>query len=366
MRYKSGGRVHARCPTKHQEPIPADSSVTDACPNPVTLAFNQLSERAERLLPLTLESSSKPKNPLAVGVRNYLTETEGSGYWEYFKPSDHLLISVTDAQYRQTQWIEVPHARIFKLRLLLSGRLLGAQRETVLTGPQAHLHMSSGTSTQGYYVAGGEEETKLIVLHCDTEFIEHTLELRCSELPPPMDAMMAKNASSATHRIGLSPEVFHAAQRILDSRHGIPSGLRSAYLQSMATTILCEVVAELSQRDRARGAAVNLHGRDLNRIYEARDYLTQHFIAPPTIPQLARMLGINQTKLKAGFKEVLGRTIYRYILERRMELASELLLTHDHNVTEIAYRVGYEYPTNFSYAFKRHFGYLPRAWTKQH
>ncbi|MGH8236749.1 MAG: helix-turn-helix transcriptional regulator, partial [Steroidobacteraceae bacterium] len=298
-------------------------------------AFERLAERTERLSPLDL--TSVRNHPLALGVRHFLTESDGSGYWEYFKPSDHLLLSVTDATYRRTQWIEIPRARLLKLRLLLSGQLLGPDRETILAGPQAHLHLSSGENAEGYFVAGGVE-TKLIVLHCAVEFLEDRLHLNSSELPPPVDAMLHAGSASSTQRLGFSAEVLHAAQRILDSRHGIPSALRCAYLDSVATTILCEVFGELSNQDLARHSA--WQARDLNRIYEARDYLAQHFIAPPTIPQLARMVGINQTKLKAGFKQVLGLTIYQYILERRMTIASELLRERDHNVTEIAYRVG--------------------------
>lgn len=343
-----------RLPVSNSQPL--NSSIDEAA-----RGFERLTQGSQRLSPLDL--TAVRNQPLALGVRNFLTESDGSGYWEYFKPSDHLLLSVTDATYRRTQWIEIPRARLLKLRLLLSGQLLGPARETILAGPQAHLHLSSGENTEGYFVAGGVE-TKLIVLHCAVEFLEDRLHLSSSELPPPVDAMLRAGSASSTRRIGFSAEVLHAAQRILDSRHGIPNAMRSAYLESVATTILCEVFGELSNQDLARHSA--WQARDLNRIYEARDYLAQHFIAPPTIPQLARMVGINQTKLKAGFKQVLGLTIYQYILERRMTVASELLRARDHNVTEIAYRVGYEYPTNFTYAFKKRFGCLPRAWKKQH
>lgn len=329
----------------------------------VSNAFNQLSRTSGDHRPLAFGAPSRARHPLSAGVRHYLSESEGSGYWEYFKPSDYLLVSVTDAHYRQRQWIDVPPARLLKVRLLLSGKIVNPKQETILTGPQAHLHMAAGTASEGYFLLGGEE-TKLIVLHCAAPFVESTLGLPCTELPPPLSAMMTSTTTSS-HRIGLSAEVFHAAQRILDSRHNIPSPLRSAYLESMATTIICDVIAELSSRQFAARSLAGLQPRDVSRIYEARDYLAQHFVAPPTIPQLARMVGMNQTKLKAGFKAVLGITSHRYVLERRMELASELLLQRSHNVTEIAYRVGYEYPTNFTFAFKRHFGCLPRAWIKQ-
>jgi AraC-like DNA-binding protein len=105
-----------------------------------------------------------------------------------------------------------------------------------------------------------------------------------------------------------------------------------------------------------------LLSRDRRRVHEARDYLAQHYASPPTIPQLARMVGMNQTKLKAAFKQLLNLTIYEYVLHRRMEVAAQLLVEAELSVAEVAYRVGYEYPANFSCAFKRYYGRLPRDW----
>jgi len=74
------------------------------------------------------------------------------------------------------------------------------------------------------------------------------------------------------------------------------------------------------------------------------------------------MVGINQTKLKAGFEQALGMTIYHHIVKLRMEHASTLLLSNEHSISSVAYLVGYDYPANFTIAFKKHFGVLPRAW----
>lgn len=327
-------------------------------------AFSPERASAKRRSPLTWTSAARRGHRPIIGAQHFLTETEGSGYWEFSRFSDHFSLSATNATYRQNQWFQVPGWRFFKLRLLLAGQLLGARGEILATGPQAHLYLSPGTSEAGYFITGGQE-IKLIVLHCRAELLEQTLGLNSADLPSPLKAMTVEGSPSSMHRISLSVEARHAAQRIFDSRHGVPSVLRAAYLESMTTTILCEVLGELLNRDLVQRSASGLDERDLNRIYEARDYLAQHFAEPPTIPQLARMVGTNQTKLKAGFKEVLGLTIHQYIRERRMELAAELLLTRK-RVTEIAYQVGYEYPTNFTYAFKKHFGYLPREWKKQH
>lgn len=60
----------------------------------------------------------------------------------------------------------------------------------------------------------------------------------------------------------------------------------------------------------------------------------------------------------------MGKTIYDYVLQCRMEHACELLLTGDYSVAEVAYRVGYDYPANFTAAFRRVYGRLPREWVK--
>jgi AraC-like DNA-binding protein len=73
-------------------------------------------------------------------------------------------------------------------------------------------------------------------------------------------------------------------------------------------------------------------------------------------------VGVNQTKLKAGFRRLIGKTIHQYVMHCRMERASDLLLTGDYPVAEGL--VGYEYTANFTAAFKRTFGRVPKRWVK--
>ena len=57
-------------------------------------------------------------------------------------------------------------------------------------------------------------------------------------------------------------------------------------------------------------------------------------------------------------------TIYAYILQPCMEAMAQMLVEREFSVAEIAYRVGYEYPANFSCAFKRYYGCSPRQWKR--
>lgn len=98
---------------------------------------------------------------------------------------------------------------------------------------------------------------------------------------------------------------------------------------------------------------------DIEKIYEARRILLASFAHPPTIVELSRAVGINDFKLKCGFREVFNQTIYECLFEYKMELAVKLLLDTDKSIAEVAGGCGYEYASHFTTAFKRRFGMTP-------
>src|SRR5262249_45948010 len=88
-------------------------------------------------------------------VREYLSSEDGEGYWDYFQLNDELSLSITGATYRRDHWISVEGGRFFKVRVLLSGKLLQASGEVMLQGPHAQLHVCTGERGGGYAIAGG-------------------------------------------------------------------------------------------------------------------------------------------------------------------------------------------------------------------
>ncbi len=296
-------------------------------------------------------------------VREYLAPEDGEGYWDYFQLSDELSVSITDATYRHDHWISVEGGRFFKVRVLLSGRLLRPNGELMLQGPQAQLHVCAGERGGGYAIAGGSA-ARLVVLHCAPELLTRRLGFAPGEAPYPLQALTGREGvGGLAVKIHLTPELLRAAQWIDASRFTVLPAVRTVYLEALAMQLLCHTVTELSVHEPHEPIA-GIPPRDVKRICEARDYLVQHYASPPTIPQLARMVGMNQTKLKAGFKQIFQLTIYAYILQRRMEATAQMLIEREFSVAEIAYRVGYEYPANFSCAFKRYYGCSPRQWKR--
>ncbi|WP_266362584.1 helix-turn-helix transcriptional regulator [Tellurirhabdus rosea] len=99
---------------------------------------------------------------------------------------------------------------------------------------------------------------------------------------------------------------------------------------------------------------------DYEKLIEARRLLKTRYTAPPTLTELSRLVGLNEFKLKRGFKRLFQNTVYGWVLDYRLQQAHELLRSGGHSVSEVAYRVGYQHPAHFTTAFRKKFGLAPR------
>ena len=99
---------------------------------------------------------------------------------------------------------------------------------------------------------------------------------------------------------------------------------------------------------------------DRERILFARDYLLKHIENPPSLPELARLAGINEFKLKNGFKEIFNQPVFAWLADVRIETAMAELMKKNRPITEIAFELGFSSPQHFSAAFKRKYGVPPR------
>lgn len=99
--------------------------------------------------------------------------------------------------------------------------------------------------------------------------------------------------------------------------------------------------------------------RDLELLERAHDILLNRLADPPGIAELAALIGLNQTKLKAGFKEVYGVTVFGFVRLKRMQHALYLLSAGEYNVGEVAAALGYKSSGSFTRAFQAEFGCGP-------
>ncbi len=99
---------------------------------------------------------------------------------------------------------------------------------------------------------------------------------------------------------------------------------------------------------------------DVERLERARDIIAHQLHLPLTSQYLATQVGINEHKLKEGFRYLYDNTPSGVVLEQRMRKAYTLLESGQ-QVAQTAWQVGYKYPNNFSVAFTRYFGKAPKT-----
>lgn len=108
-----------------------------------------------------------------------------------------------------------------------------------------------------------------------------------------------------------------------------------------------------------------LDEREQTVLASIHEYLTDHYVTPPTIHELSSQFLLSPQKLTYGFSYLYHMTVYEYILSLRMARGSELLTNSSMRVEEISQTVGYRHPTNFIQAFKKTYGMTPRQFRQQ-
>ena len=192
-------------------------------------------------------------------------------------------------------------------------------------------------------------------------------ELLCSyfaedmtQLPEPFRKKLEGRRGEAMTWFGpRSQAKHHLLSQILNCP--FKGGLRKLFLESRAMELLTLQLHDYIRSE--KGAAPEsppLCPADVERIRHARDILVMDLEKPPRLSALAQLVGINEKKLKVGFRQVFDTSVFAYLREYRLQRAFELLQQGENNVTEAAFAVGYQSLSHFSQAFRERFGMLPK------
>ena len=106
---------------------------------------------------------------------------------------------------------------------------------------------------------------------------------------------------------------------------------------------------------------------DIRKLREGHDFIINNLEKDlPSLKEFALQLGTNEFKLKYGFKELYGTSVYRFLLEERLK-KSKLLIQHtDMPLKQIAYMIGFKSFPHFSKTFKNRFEYGPNILRKKY
>lgn len=213
--------------------------------------------------------------------------------------------------------------------------------------------MIQGTIHEGLHSLGIYEKHKRY--SCHTLIVDKAL----------LDSLHAYETSltQGYFQIDAYHDMAHSQRSLLEHiKHQkmLQGPLHELYLESK----LLELVYQTFHNPTLHGCT-KLCQEDCKALNKAQHILLNNFVNPPSLKDLAHQCAINEFKLKQGFKELFGTTVYGLLHAKRLEKAKELLEKQEISVQEAALHVGYKSLSHFSKAFKERYGIFPSELKKE-
>jgi AraC-like DNA-binding protein len=161
-------------------------------------------------------------------------------------------------------------------------------------------------------------------------------------------------------RLRLNPTDLKMVERQVDRLLGELAERIPGY-QSLSTAILTELIVFLSRR--LEGA--DARGRNTQAIGRALSYIERHYPEPLTLKNMASQAGMSIRNFQRRFRESVGVTPFRWLLETRVGHAKALLRDPALNVGQVAFRTGFRDSNYFCRQFRSVEGLTPGEYARR-
>ena len=104
---------------------------------------------------------------------------------------------------------------------------------------------------------------------------------------------------------------------------------------------------------------------NVKRIRRAKEIIIANMAEPPTLPELSKEIGLSLKRLKEGFKQIYGDSVYSFLFDYKMDYARRLLESGQYNVSEIGLKIGYSTSSHFIAAFRKKYGTTPKKYVME-
>ena len=204
-----------------------------------------------------------------------------------------------------------------------------------------------------YVVQPADTHNKTIALAAPYDVLRYYIGAAASE------KLTAKSLNVEHFRAPLGYQLNAAVDELLsiDADAGMAELVRDACILD----ILVESFRYLLSVDDRGPPKDRIRLRDEVKVEKAAEHLMRTLVDPPSIPDLARLVGLNSSKLKYAFKALKGVTIGEFVRTARLNRAAEHL-RHDEDVEAAALLVGYRHAGNFARLFRERYGVSPSVY----
>ena len=207
----------------------------------------------------------------------------------------------------------------------------------------------------------GKIPLRVMGIYVDPILLKNIIREQYYYIPADMHDIIDGNASKFYyHPLTRTMEANRIVHEIFNCPyHG---ELKRLWLEGKTLELITHTLAQLDI-NKVKGSRVfGLQSCDSECVFNAKNILICNLGNPPSLIELANMVGTNKDKLTRGFREIFGTSVFEYLRNHRLEYGRELLKSGKKNVTEVAIEVGYAQQSNFTKAFKKYFGTNPTSY----
>ncbi|MBN4002988.1 AraC family transcriptional regulator [Nostoc sp. LPT] len=283
----------------------------------------------------------------------------GEGFHREIHLRDDVLLSIYNYQSQKSIVVESPvRGHMIEFQLL---PLAGSQAQNISSRVGQYFLSGSGMALESTHFHNEFFGLVEVGIHIKPEVFYSFVADISGEIPPELKHLFRRSDQPTYERYGIqTPAMLLAVQQIIQCPY---QGMtKRIYFESKVWELAALIIDQELQINQGNLITTTLKSSEIERIRNAKEILLKHIHNPPSLIQLARQVGLNDRKLKQGFKQVFGTTVFGYLHNHRMELAQKLLMERNMNVTEVARTVGYASLPSFSYAFYKKFGVNPKSY----
>ncbi len=138
--------------------------------------------------------------------------------------------------------------------------------------------------------------------------------------------------------------------------------LQQLYLKGKAYELISVFFNQ--SEDSAKSCPFLMDDEYLSKVKKVKDIVVEKMVDPPSLNDLAEEVGLNLKKLKQGFKQVYGASVFNFLFDYKMEYSRKLLDSGKYNINEVGEKVGYSTASHFIASFKKKYGITPKKYVQ--
>lgn len=265
-------------------------------------------------------------------------------------------LCISQVEYHQDIRVKVPaHNHPIQISIFPSGVLYFDELHPTVGGTDSYF---SGSGVSPAYVEKYRDGECLtcINIEIDPELLHSSFLMAQPHDSDALKSLFKEDDWKVSFYPTVTPAIRSIAQQMWDAPYR--GELKRLYLQAKVMELMViylDLITDSSEQTRVPG----LKPETIACLHHAKDILDTRLENPPSILELAQMVGLSNRTVLRGFKQLFGTTVIGYSMQQRLKRAEQLLRRGDRTVAEVARLMGYGHLGYFATAFKRQFGIMP-------